>query len=101
VVFAPGAPPLPPSAIDVDNLGSAARAVRRAQRDDHLGFEIAWDPPGIADPAVLALWPADAQSAPPTEVAGYVLERSRRRRSVRRPAGLGRPPLPGRATPTR
>jgi len=76
VVFAPGVPPPPPTGIDVDNLGSAARAVRRAQRDDNLGFEITWDPPGIADPAALPLWPADAQSAPPTEVAGYVLERS-------------------------
>ena len=76
VVFAPGAPPPPPTAIDVDNLGSATRAARRGQRDDHLGFEIAWDPPGTADPSVLAMWPADAQSAPPTEVAGYVLERA-------------------------
>jgi hypothetical protein len=76
VVFAPGASPLPPTRIDVDNLGSAARAARRGQRDDHLGFEIAWDPPSIADPAVLALFPPNALSAPPTEVAGYVLERS-------------------------
>ncbi|WP_036260399.1 hypothetical protein [Methylocapsa aurea] len=76
LVFAPGAPPPPPTGIDVENLGSSARASRRGQRDDHLGFEIAWDPPSTADPSALALWPADAQSAPPTEVAGYVLERA-------------------------
>ncbi len=76
VVFAPGAPPPPPTALDVENLGSAARAARRGQRDDSLGFEIAWDPPATADPSALALWPAEAQTAPPTEVAGYVLERA-------------------------
>ncbi|WP_293676428.1 hypothetical protein [uncultured Phenylobacterium sp.] len=76
VVYQPGAPPPAPVSIDVDNLGSAARAARRAQRDDHLGLEIAWEPPGVSAPAALPLWPADALSAPPTEVAGYVLERS-------------------------
>ena len=76
VVFAPGSPPLPPTGIAVDNLASSLRAARRGQRDDQLGFEIAWDPPPNLDPAVLALWPDDAQSAPPTDVAGYVLERS-------------------------
>lgn len=76
VVFAPGSPPPPPTGIAVDNLASVLRAARRSQRDDQLGFEIAWDPPPSLDPALLSLWPPDAQSAPPTEVAGYVLERS-------------------------
>lgn len=76
VVFAPGGPPVPPTAIVVDNLASSVRAARRGQRDDQLGFEIAWDPPASLDPALTGFWPPDAQSAPPTEVAGYVLERS-------------------------
>jgi hypothetical protein len=76
VVFAPGSPPPPPTAIEVDNLASALRATRRGQRDDQLGFEITWDPPSNLDPALIPLWPPDAQSAPPTDVAGYVLERS-------------------------
>ncbi len=75
VVFQPTSPPMPPTDVAADNLGSAARAGRRGQRDDQQGFEISWQAPGM-DPALLDWWPPDALSAPPTEVAGYRLERS-------------------------
>lgn len=67
--------PARPSSIVVDNLGSASRAARRQQRDDTIGFEITWMPPLSMDAGLLQWWPANAVSAPPTDVARYVLER--------------------------
>lgn len=75
IVFKPTSAPMPPIDVAADNLGSAARAARRSQRDDLRGFEISWQAPGM-EPALLDWWPPDALSAPPTEVSGYRLERS-------------------------
>lgn len=76
VAFVPTAPPDPPTDVKVENLGSAIRAVRRGQRDDTVGFEITWVPPLRLDFGILKWWPADARTAPPTDVATYILERT-------------------------
>ncbi|MDP5218556.1 hypothetical protein Q5Y75_15110 [Ruegeria sp. 2205SS24-7] len=74
--FQATAPPDPPTDIEAINLGSALRTARRQQRDDTIGFEVSWMPPLRMDPGILNWWPADASTAPPTDVAGYRLERS-------------------------
>ncbi len=80
VAYVPTAPPDPPTDVAAENLGSAIRAARRGQRDDTIGFEVTWIPPLRLDPGILTWWPADARTAPPTDVATYVLERTWDRR---------------------
>ena len=76
VEFAPTAPPLPPATIAVVNLSDPARTAARGVLDTNRGFEITWDAPDAISAAALPYFPADATSAPPTEVARYRLERS-------------------------
>ena len=77
VRFQPTAPPDPPSDVAALNLGSALRNARRQQRDDTIGFEVSWLPPQRVDASAMPWWPQDAETAPPSEVAGYRLERER------------------------
>ena len=60
----------------VVNLSDPARTAARGVLDTNRGFEITWDAPDTISASALPYFPADASSAPPTEVARYRLERS-------------------------
>lgn len=45
-------------------------------RSAHAGFELRWLPPDHLPELMMDLWPVDAESAPPTEVSWYEIERA-------------------------
>jgi len=75
VEYGPTSLPPTPGSIHVSSLSDPARTAARGVQDANRGFAITWEAPPSIDPAALALLPAST-SAPPTEVAYYVLERS-------------------------
>lgn len=75
VEYAPTSPPPTPGSIAVTSLGDPARSAARGVQDANRGFAIVWEAPPAIDPAALAHLPV-SNSAPPTDVAYYVLERS-------------------------
>ncbi len=75
VEFAATAPTPAPAAISVASLSDPARSAARGVLDTNRGFAIAWDAPPAIVSAALPYLPGSA-SAPPTEVAYYVLERA-------------------------
>ncbi len=75
IEYAPTTPPPTPGTIAVTSLSDPARTAARGVHDTNRGFAITWEAPPAIDPAALPYVPS-SQSAPPTEVASYVLERS-------------------------
>ena len=75
IEYGPTASPDPPSMIRATNLSDPARAAARGVLDTGRGFEVVWAAPPSIDPAALAFLPPSV-SAPPTEVAYYLLDRS-------------------------
>ena len=75
VAFVATNPPPAPGAISVMSLSDPARTAARGVHDTNRGFAITWEAPPAIDPAALPYLPGSA-SAPPTEVASYMLERT-------------------------
>lgn len=73
VEYGPTDPPATPDSITVTSLSDPARTAARGMLDTNRGFEIAWPAPPSIDPATLPYLPGST-SAPPTEIAYYVLE---------------------------
>jgi hypothetical protein len=72
VVFA-DTPPLPaPAVLDTDNLQQPVLP-GPASPPAALGFQLAWDPPGVGVPSMP--WPPNATTPPPSEAFGYQFER--------------------------
>ena len=88
VEFATTAPPPAPAAIAVTSLSDPARTAARGVLDTNRGFAVAWEAPPAIDPAAVPYLPGSA-SAPPTEVAYYVLERAWSGRPFAAPDGDG------------
>ncbi len=76
VEFAPTPRPAAPDSIAVVNLGDPSRTAARGVLDTNRGFEVTWDAPSALPVSLPPYYPADATTAPPTEVARYRLERS-------------------------
>jgi hypothetical protein len=89
VEFVSTPPPAAPDTVSVVNLSDPARTAARGVLDTNRGFEVDWDAPPSLPASVLPWYPADAASAPPTEVARYRLERSREGRPFEPQAGDG------------
>jgi hypothetical protein len=78
--YAATSPPAPPPALGTTNLQQPIvpvdPAVTAPQAPDALGFTLRWVPPALGAGAT-APWPTDLGAVPPSDVAGFLLERRR------------------------
>jgi hypothetical protein len=77
VVFEPTKPPKAPTFLGAVNLQTPPAPNQGKRPPSTLGFRVSWLPPPPEPTFPAGLWPDDIGSAPPTEVAGYRLERRR------------------------
>ena len=73
--FAATSSPAIPGVISVTSLSDPARTASRGVHETNRGFAVSWEAPPAIDPAAVPYLPGSA-TAPPTEVAYYIVERT-------------------------